>query len=201
MWLRLGGRARLELCLGPDYAQSLPALPHGRWVGSCGHRGVRLGTGPSPSHISLSSSSHPLQVQKSCCLLCHPSWSQSPCCPHSTAQLHTSPSPKPLLQEPFPQGAPPAPRALSPLSRHKRAEPGKHVLSPGLDPAQALLLLPCMVFPMYPSLQRRKQAWSGEAAGGVSITARPVGQAASLHSSHSCCPPCMGPVGSLCPAA
>lgn len=101
---------------------------------------MRLGTGPSPSHISLGSGSHPLQVQKSCCLLCHPSWrhslsAQSPCCPHSTAQLHTSPSPEPLLQEPFPQGALPAPRALSPLSRHKRAEPGKHVLSPGLDPA------------------------------------------------------------------
>lgn len=124
MWLRLGGRARRD-------AQSLPALPYGSSVGSCGHQGMRLGTGPSPSHISLSSGSHPLQVQKSCCLLCHPScWShtlsaQSPCCPHSTVQLHTSPSPKPLLQEPFPQGALPTPRALSPLSRHKRAEPGK----------------------------------------------------------------------------
>lgn len=108
--MRLVGRALPHGVLGVSMA---PHQPQDRAATSCRFRRVAV------SSVSVS-----LPVGAS------PS-AQSLFCPHSPAQLLTSPLPRPPLQDSFPQGSLPAPGALSPLSRHKRAQQGD--MSSALD--------------------------------------------------------------------
>lgn len=106
--MRLVGRALPHGVLGVSMA---PHQPQDRAATSCRFRRVAV------SSLFL--------------FLLEPASAQSLFCPHSPAQLLTSPLPRPPLQDSFPQGSLPAPGALSPLSRHKRAQQGD--MSSALD--------------------------------------------------------------------
>lgn len=126
----------------------------GRWVGRRGRRvkGMRLagralprGMGPAragprcgsvqataPTTSASGQGSHQRPVPQRCSVssvsVSPPYWGQ-PLCPEPTlltlpGTAATGPLLIPLLQEAFPWGSSPAPRALSPLSGHKRVEPG-----------------------------------------------------------------------------
>lgn len=153
MWLRLGGRTMFESCWGPDDADSLPPLHHGRagrWVGRRGHsvKGMRLagralphGMGPAqagprcwecpchrPHHDIRLRTGQPPGPGSAEVLCVNPCWDQ-PLCSESIlltllGTAAAGPLLIPLFQEAFPWGSSPAPRALSPLSGHKRVEPG-----------------------------------------------------------------------------
>ena len=99
VWLSLGGRARRD-------AQSLPALPHGSSAGCCGHRGMRLGTGPSPptsASVQAAARSRFRRVAVSC----HPScWCHSLSAESLLPALHSTAAYQPQARASAPGALP-----------------------------------------------------------------------------------------------